>query len=318
MFALRGIAVTLSVFTIVYAVLSLVLAFTSGKVVAHARRLSVRRAADLLFLLRVSPLIVASCLAAGIAVPSFLLLEPRSIDEAIGPLSLLFGTCGFALCSFGVFQALIALRESSRVVAAWSRTARALRPAGSVPVLAVPSPLPPLTVAGIFHPRILLSVAAEQQLSGAELQAALLHELIHVRRLDNLKKLAMKFVPCVGTKNLEAAWLMNTEMAANEAAVSNAAQALDLAAALIKLSRITPHLPSIDLANALVDGQAATIRARVERLLAWNKVQRTTTAANQASWLLRALATFSALALFAVSYSKLLVIVHIATEWLVR
>ena len=58
-------------------------------------------------------------------------------------------------------------------------------------------------------------------------------------------------------------------MAADDAAVSSTADALDLAAALLKLSRLKADEPSPDLTAALVHGHAAIINARVERLISW-------------------------------------------------
>ena len=115
---------------------------------------------------------------------------------------------------------------------------------------------------------------------------------------------------------LEAAWLEATEMAADDAAVSNAGEALDLAAALIKLSRLGPVEAPIDLTAALVHSPASLMNARVERLIAWSD-DRLALPHRFSPWygLGAALATVAA---FAVSYSRLLVHVHTATEWLVR
>ncbi len=173
-----------------------------------------------------------------------------------------------------------------------------------------------MTAAGIVHPRVLLSGAAESMLTGNELQTALNHEIAHVRRRDNLKKLLLRFVAFPGMSALEAAWLEATEMAADDAAVSNASQALDLAAALIKLSRLGPAEPLADLTAALVHSPASVMNARVERLIAWSD-DRLVLPQRFFPWygLGAALAT---VAVFAVTYSPLLAQVHTATEWLVR
>src|SRR5215468_9643450 len=80
MFAARGIAVSLSTFVIVYCVLSLAITCVPHPSLACVRRLSVRRAADVLFALRMFPLVTAALVTAVFTAPSFLLLEPRSID----------------------------------------------------------------------------------------------------------------------------------------------------------------------------------------------------------------------------------------------
>ena len=70
---------------------------------------------------------------------------------------------------------------------------------------------------------------------------------------------------------LERAWREATEMAADDAAVSNVSEALDLAAAVIKLSRLAPLEPPAELTTALVHSPAESVNARVERLIAWSE-----------------------------------------------
>jgi hypothetical protein len=115
---------------------------------------------------------------------------------------------------------------------------------------------------------------------------------------------------------LEAAWLEATEMAADDAAVSNAGEALDLAAALIKLSRLGPVDAPVDLTAALIHSPASLMNARIERLIAWSDA-RLAPPQRFSPWyaLGAALAT---VAVFAAAYSQLLLQVHTATEWLVR
>jgi Zn-dependent protease with chaperone function len=181
--------------------------------------------------------------------------------------------------------------------------------------------LPTMTAAGIVRPKVLLSATAESVLTANELQAALNHEVAHVRRCDNLKKLLLRFVAFPGMAGLEDAWLKVTEMAADDAAVSNTSEALDLAAALIKLSRLRPvELGFVEaragLTTALVHGSASVVNARVERLLAWSD-ERLASPNRFFPWygLGAAAAT---VAVFAFTYSQLLAHVHRATEWLVR
>jgi Zn-dependent protease with chaperone function len=319
MFATRGIAVSLSVFVIVYSVLSLALACGWRRAWLWAQRLSVRRAADMLFALRVFPFVTAALMTAALTVPSFLLLEPRATDEPVGTVSLALGACGLTLGLVGIINAAIVLRKASRVVTEWMRGARPAELASAVPVLTISSASPAMTATGILRPRILLSSAAEMQLTGAELQAALNHELAHVRRADNLKKLLMRFVAFPGMTGLEAAWLESTEMAADDAAVATTGDALDLAAALIKVSRMVPHTATTDLTAAFVNGPRSAVYARVERLLAWSKEHNPAAEKHSRSYgLTLSLATFSTIAMFALTYGKLLVHVHTATEWLVR
>jgi Zn-dependent protease with chaperone function len=331
MFAVRGIAVALSVFVVVYGALSLAVGLCWRAGWGRRRRRPIRRSADLLFAWRMFPLVTAVVITAAFAVPSFLLLEPRTIDEPLGGVPLALGICAAGLGIFGVGNARVALRRVSRVVAKWTSAARPIESCAPVPVLrisagvsAMSQPamvLPAITVAGIVRPKVLLSGAAEAVLTAGELQAALNHEVAHVRRRDNLKKLMLRCVAFPGMTGLEAAWLEATEMAADDAAVSNAGEALDLASALVKLSRLQPVEwatvdPTIGLTAALVHGSAAVVSARVERLIAWSSDCLAPPKTFSPWYGLGAAA--ATVAVFLVTYGHLLVQVHMATEWLVR
>jgi Zn-dependent protease with chaperone function len=318
MFAARGIAVSFSVFLIVYCALSLAVAcaWRWSKVWLHSRQLSARRAADLLFALRIFPLAAAAVITAAFTVPSFLLLEPRTIDEPLGGIPLVLGLCGAALGIFGVSNAALAIRKASRAISEWTTGAQPAAPCGPVAVTRISRSVPAMTATGIVRPRVLLSGAAESLLTANELQTALNHEVAHVRRRDNLKKLLLLFVAFPGMTGLQSAWLEATEMAADDAAVSNHREALDLAAALIKLSRLGPLDPPVDLTAALVHGAASLMSARIQRLIAWNADHRAPL--RRFSLWYAVSAAFVTVAIFAVTYSQLLVHVHTATEWLVR
>jgi beta-lactamase regulating signal transducer with metallopeptidase domain len=321
MFALRGIAVSFSIFVLFYSALSLVVCSVSRRVLLYGERYSARRCADLLFTLRVSPLVVATGVTLALAVPSFVLLEPRTVIEPMGAVPLALGLSGIAVVLAGMWKAASALLRASRTVARWSRQARviAIRPTDSrnpISVLRISAAAPPLTAAGILWPSVWLSRAAEFVLTERELQSALRHEVVHVRRRDNLRKLIMRLVAFPGMAELESAWREATEMAADDAAVSSASEALDLAAAVIKLSRLAPLQAPAELTTALVHSPAESVNARVERLIAWTERRRIP--APRYSFGYALFAAVTVLVTLAVTYSELLVRVHAATEWLVR
>jgi Zn-dependent protease with chaperone function len=316
MFAARGIAVSFSVFVMVYCALSLAVCLVWRSFLLHAQHYPVRRIADLLFALRIFPLTTAAVITAAFTVPSFLLLEPRAIEEPIGGIPLALGLCGAALGIFGFLNAALAMRHASHAIRGWTRGAQPIATAAAVPVLRIEHPVPALIAAGIARPKVLLSRAAELALNANELQAALNHEVAHVRRLDNFKKLLLRFVAFPGMSALEVTWLEATEMAADDAAVSSAGEALDLAAALIKLSKLSPAGPPVDLTAALLHSSASTMNARVERLVAWSDA-RLVPPRKYSTWY-GTTAALATVAVFAVTYSQLLVHVHTATEWLVR
>jgi Zn-dependent protease with chaperone function len=316
MFAARGIAVSVSVFVVVYCALSLAVCLSWRAVQLRSLRLPVRRLADLLFALRMFPLTASAVITVAFTVPSFLLLEPRSIEEPLGAIPLALAIFGAVLGIVGAVHAGVGLWRASRAISIWTSAAQPVESGAPIPVLRISRVIPAMTAVGILHPRVLLSAAAEFLLTPKEMQTTLNHELAHVRRCDNLKKLMLRFVVFPGMSGLEVAWLEATEMAADDAAVSNAGEALDLAAALIKLSRLGPVEPQVDLTAALVHNPASVMNARVERLIAWSD-DRHAPPSRFSPWYGLG-AGLAMVAVFAFTYSQLLVHVHTATEWLVR
>lgn len=321
MFAARLIVVSLSVFVLLYSGLSLAVSCLWRRLLRYLQiqnhRYATRRTADFLFGLRLFPLLAATAATVAVTVPSFVLLEPRSVDEPIGIAALLLGFCGLMLGALGAWNAGRALRTASRAIGLWLSDAKLVELRGKVPVVRISRVVPALTAAGILQPRILMSGAAEFLLTEKELQTALRHELAHVRRRDNLKKLLLRLVTFPGMAGLEAAWLEATELAADDAAVFTASEALDLAAALIKLSRLAPVEAQVDLTAALVHSPTAAMNARVERLIAWSERRRISSARENSPWF-TACTALAVAATFVLTYHELLVGVHTATEWLVR
>lgn len=321
MFFLRGIAVSFSIGVIVYACFSVVVALAWRAFRLDAHQYSVRFSADLLFALRLAPALISGAVMLMLAVPSFLWLEPRAVVEPMGPAPVVLCICGLAAVLWGAWHAASALRSALRTVASWSQTASVIssEPVGassSVPILLSSSSLPALAAAGIVKPTVWLSQAAQYLLNERELRSALRHEMVHVRRKDNLRKLILHFVAFPGMAELESAWREATEMAADDAAVSNSAEALDLAAAVIKLSRLAPLNPPAELTMALVHSPTASVNARVERLISWNELQRQPPASYPRA---SALCAAGVVALsFVAAYTHLLILTHAATEMLVR
>jgi len=311
MFALRGIAVSLTFFVVLYCLLSLLVAaaWRSPKLL-HSK--SERSLANLLFALRVLPVAASTLITLGFVVPSFQLLEPRSIDEDMGAMPLVLGVCALLLIAWGAFRVVTAQTRTSRVVARWMDGADPLSVETEALTFRSKRDVPPLTLVGVCNPRVLVSESTISLLTREELRIALKHEVAHVRSRDNLKKLVFRFAPFPGMTTLESAWSQAAEVAADDAAVSNLNDAVDLAAALVKLSR----LAAVEAAPACTVGfVSGSIRARVARLLAWNEFDRSN---EIRSCLWYGIPALVALVCVFATYGPALVVAHQITEWLVR
>ena len=315
MFALRGIAVSLTFFVLVYCCLSaLVVISWRWLRWLHAAEQSV---ADLLFLLRVLPLFASIVFTVAFVVPSFQILEPRSSNEGTGTLPLTLGLAALSLIALGSWRVVAAQRRTARIVALWLEGATPFETGSDTVTLRSHRLTPPLTLVGMRKPRVLVSDSTVELLTANELSIALRHELAHIRSYDNLKKLVFRFAPFPGMASLESAWSQAAELAADDAAVSNANNAVDLASALVKLSRLIPAKAAVEPAAVCTVGfVTGTISARVARLLAWDEAGR-----SREPLIPRWLAIPPvAIAIFCsfLAYGPVLNITHEVTEWLVR
>ena len=310
MFALRGIAVSLSLFLLSYCALSVLVA-GGWRYLSRLSDLSARSSASLLFGARIFPLFASFAGVLAFAAPSFVLLEPRGGDEEIGIAPLLLGLCCLLFFFAATVRLIRAQIRTSRVIAGWLKGASALEIGATAPTFQAAGDIPPLALAGVCRPRLLLSQSTVALLSPDELRSAVRHEIAHMRCHDNLKKLALQFAWFPLMAKLEKAWQHSAELAADDAAVSNAREALDLASALIKVSRLVPAQPLPAISMGLVpDGSIST---RITRLLNWENPAR----GRRPGWLKISSAFFALLGLAAM-YGPLIAETHRVTEWLVR
>jgi beta-lactamase regulating signal transducer with metallopeptidase domain len=315
MFAARCLGVSLAVFVLLY--ISLSVAVGRGwKLVSRVFRPgSTRGSADLLFVLRMVPFALSCAFTLAFTLPSFLLLEPRGTDEAIGTAPIALGLCCLALFGIGLLRAYAAQVKTARAMTEWLNGASVMEYGPEATVLQTGKHSPSLTVAGVCAPKVLVSEDAVATLTPSELRTALRHEMAHVRRYDNLKKLLFRFSVFPGMNNLERAWSEEAEMAADDAAVSSFRDALDLAAALIKVSRLGPIQSSAELTTGLLHSSTA-LSVRIQRLFGWDKTQASQPASLRWRYALPTAAV--TVIILVTSYNSVLTQMHAVTEWLVR
>lgn len=313
-FGLRCLGVSLAFFFIFNCAFSVAVARGWRVVARLSRGLPARRIADVLFFLRILPPAASFLICAAFVIPSFLLLEPRVSSETVGEVPLALGIGCALLFVAGVYNAWAAYLRTARVVETWLNGATELPARGTVRIFEIQPEVPALTLTGVCIPKVLVSSSASALLGPDELNAALKHEIAHVRRKDNLKKLLFRVCIFPGMSGLEAAWSAAEEMAADDEAVTSTGEALDLAAALIKLSRLAAVQPSAVLTTALMQ-EASSVNARIERLVIWDDSRRY--AQSSAGWYLRSAFVGSLLAVL-LTYGLAIREMHTLTEFLVR
>jgi len=322
-FAARGLLVSLAFFAMVYCSLSMlvVLAWRSMNRAGRKSRFGsdIVGSADFLFGLRIFSFAVSTVVAVFFTFPSFWLMERASLDEDAG--TFILAACSLLILGAGLFRVLTAQARTTRAVSQWSlgaksMTARSMEARSasdaSKPALSASHGAPALILVGIRRPSVLVSDKAALVLSDRELQVAVRHELGHKRSWDNLKKVLISATPFPGMSSLENAWREAAELEADDAAVANRQDALDLAAALIKLSRSSKQWSEPALASGLVSG-SSSINLRVKRLLEWRTAGRRL----QRTWLWTLLVLSTMIVGIASNYGATLALTHRLTEILV-
>jgi len=301
--------VSLSFFGLLYSFLSLfiVLAWNAVRLSSFQKYVG----AHSLFTLRMIPFGISAAVSLLLTLPSFLMLESHSLDEDLGTFGLC--VCAILILSAGLCRVLAAEGRTRRVVSACLERTIHLGRNEATPAVILSQSIPPLMLVGVRVPRILISASACRVLSAEELRATLRHEMAHARSRDNLKKAILNCLPFPGMASLEVAWQEASELAADDRAVSSRNEALDLAAALIKLARHFPCQPVPELATGLVSA-VGSVTSRVERLVAWER----TSAARPHRWRYFMAAAFIALFGLVAKLGLALVLVHSLTERLVH
>ncbi|MGA8776259.1 MAG: M56 family metallopeptidase [Terriglobales bacterium] len=320
-FAARGLLVSLAFFAVVYGSLSMVIALAWRAVESRwlARETRTVPSAGVLFGLRIFSFAVSAAIGVFLTFPSFWRMERASLDEDAG--TFVMAACALVILAAGVFRVLRDHARTTRAVKEWlpgtagaegrsvenssSEGERAKRELGAV------NGAPALMLVGIRRPQVMVSDAAAV-LSEDELQVAIRHELAHRRSWDNLKKVLISATPFPGMAGIEKAWRAAAELAADDAAVGNRREALDLAAALIKLSRSAKQSPEPALASGLVCNYSS-ITVRVERLLEW----RAASHGARRTWPWAVLILVAMSVAIASHYGATLVLTHRLTELLV-
>jgi len=265
MYFVRGGVIALGVFALVYLPLSLLVAAGWGVLRSHRLNISAATA----YLCRIFPLIGALAVVVLFAVPSFLWFEPRWDNEHMGTAILALAATGALILVLGVMNAVLAWLRTAQRVSSWVAESHTLESTAVVPAFQTPGPVPLVAVAGVYRPKLLVSGSARELLDRGELEAAIRHELAHIRHRDNLKKLMLRACAFPFMGALERTWIEAAEIKADDDAARDERSALDLASALLKVSRLSAGHPSPELATELICGAASAVTIRVERLLSW-------------------------------------------------
>jgi len=279
MYELLGITLVLALLLTINATATLVAAGFGRASKRLLRKSSARTRAEILFVMRIGPPVIAIVAIAAFMIPSYLTYEPYGSGEVV---SWKLGALA-ALSAVGVGLAI------SRGLRSWLATRSLLKEwlASSTPVrieqIEVPTfvlrhPFPIIAVVGAIRPRLFIADQVFASLSREELAAALAHEYGHLAAHDNFKRSVMRIsraalllIPC--GRSLDRAWSEASESAADEyAAQRSSLVALNLASALVRIAKMIPKgqqqiMPASVSAFLAGNEDTPRVRVRVRRLV---------------------------------------------------
>ena len=265
-YALRLVCLSLAVLFLVHLAVGLAVAMWAPAVERRAERWRAAAAARMILALRLLPAAMALFVVFAICIPSYLRLEPEAMEEEIG-----FACLGLAVLG-AVTWALSIARTAGAVIRSILYVRRSRRRASETNICEsrvwiTDGAERTLALAGIFHPRLIVSRELVEALPSDQLAAALRHESAHADAWDNFKRLVVMLTPNLPLQGrLNRAWARFTEWSADDrASEGDPNRPVSLAAALVSVARMGPaSVPP--LATALM-ANAGDLQIRVERLL---------------------------------------------------
>jgi Zn-dependent protease with chaperone function len=267
--AALGLAVLLAVHLVVAVVLSIAVAAVTPAVGPWLARLEPSRRAGRLLFLALLPSAGGVAVALGVALPAWLVHEPRGAGESAGPVLLALAVATSLLAGGRLLAAVLDGWRTARLVRRWRAEGEELE---GLPLRAtrVPVAAPLAALAGILRPRLLLSSPLLEALAPGELEAVVEHERAHAAARENLKRLALRASPdplalTAAGARLRAAFEDAAEEAADRAACARVSP-LRLAHALLKVAALHPPGHCIDAAVAALH-RDGTIAERARALI---------------------------------------------------
>ena len=156
MFAARCVGISLAIFLLLYVPLTVVVS-RGWRLAPHLLRLrSAASRANCLCVLRMLPFAAASVFTLVFTLPSFLLLEPRGTDEAVGTAPIVLGLGCLMLLAAGIAKTASAQIKTWKTLTQWLEGSELMKPDSSVPVFRTRKHAPSLTVAGVRDPKVLI------------------------------------------------------------------------------------------------------------------------------------------------------------------
>jgi Zn-dependent protease with chaperone function len=268
-FLLLGLALLLAIHLLVSTGLSLIVASAVSPRLARRAASDPARRARGYYGLAMLPGLGGLVASLGLALPAWLLHEPRDTGERAGPALLALAAGGALLLLVRFLGAGRDFLRTRRVIRSWMRRGKEM-PGLSLPAVHFPHAFPLAGLAGLRHPRFLVADAVVRALERDELEAVVAHERAHAAARDNLRQLLLRASPDVLAltatgRRLRAQFEDAAEAAADQGACAQVAP-LALARALLKVAALAPASGGRELGFATLHREGS-LSSRVRALL---------------------------------------------------
>src|SRR5690242_4632031 len=279
MYTFLGITLVLALLLTINATATM-LAAGCGRVFGPLlRKCSARTRAEILFVMRIGPPVLALIAVVVFMIPSYLAYEPHKTDESVSwKLGLLAALSAIGV-SLAIWRGLRSWLATRSLLKDWlAASTRVEVEKISVPTFVLQHSFPIIAVVGAIRPRLFIASQVFESLSHEELGAALAHEYGHLAARDNFKRSVMRvsraallIIPC--GRSLDRAWSDASESAADEyAAQQSSLVALNLASALVRIARMIPQgqlqvMPTAVSTFLIGAEDSPGVKVRVRRLV---------------------------------------------------
>jgi Zn-dependent protease with chaperone function len=278
MYTFLGITLVLALLLTINATATMVAAAFGRLCKPLLRKCSARTRAEILFVMRIGPPVLAIVAIGAFMVPSYLLYEPHKTEETVGWKLGLLATLSAIGVGLAIWRGVRTWLATRSLLKDWLANSTRIDLDGiSVPTFVLQHSFPIIAVVGAFRPRLFIADHVLESLSAEEIAAAVAHEGGHLAAHDNFKRSVMRvsraallLIPC--GRSLDRAWSEASESAADEhAAQQSSLLALNLASALVRIARMIPtgrrqEIPAA--VSAFLSGDDLPgVRVRVRRLV---------------------------------------------------
>lgn len=240
---------------------------------------SARTRAEILFVMRIGPPVIAIVAIAAFMIPSYLTYEPHTTEEFVSwKLGMLAAVSAIGV-AFAIWRGVRSWLATRSLLKEWLASSTPIQlDAIEVPAFVLRHTFPIIAVVGALRPRLFIAGQVLESLSEEELAAAIAHEYGHLAAHDNFKRSVMRvsraallLIPC--GRSLDRAWSEASESAADEhAAQRSSVVALNLASALVRIAKMIPKgqrqiMPASVSAFLAGNQDTPRVKVRVRRLV---------------------------------------------------